>query len=256
MQCDVITLFPEMVQPVLDQSILCRARKAGLLDARVHALRDFAQDKHHVTDDLPYGGGPGMVLKAAPILTALEAVRSLRAATRVILLSPQGAVFNQAMAKHFSEETRSLVFVCGHYEGVDARVKEGVDMEEVSIGDYILTGGELAALAIIDAATRLIPGVLGDPASVEEESFSSHLLEYPHYTRPAVLKGMPVPDVLTSGNHQAIRAWRREQAILNTFQKRPDLLAQAALTDPERNWVHQQRVTLSQERSRRKENGT
>ncbi len=239
MQCDVITLFPEMVGTVLDYSILGRARKAGLLDARVHSLRDFAQDKHHVTDDAPYGGGPGMVLKAEPIFAALEAVRRQRAAVRVLLLSPQGRVFDQSMARAFSEEPGSLVFVCGHYEGIDARVNDGTLLEEVSIGDYILTGGELAALAMIDAATRLIPGVLGDPESVEEESFVSHLLEYPHYTRPAVLNGMAVPDVLTSGNHQAIRTWRRGQAILNTRRKRPDLFERLVLSDAERDWLEQ-----------------
>ncbi len=249
MRCDVITLFPEMVMPVLDQSILSRARKRGLLDVRVHALRDFANDKHHVTDDLPYGGGPGMVLKAEPIFLALDAVCKQRDAVRVILLSPQGRVFDQTMAKAFSEETRSLVFVCGHYEGIDARVKEGIALEEVSIGDYILTGGELAALTIIDAAARLIPGVLGDPESMEEESFALHLLEYPHYTRPSVFNGMAVPDVLTSGNHQAIRAWRREQSILNTLRKRPDLFARAALTDQERAWIDQQRMDQPQENS-------
>jgi tRNA (guanine37-N1)-methyltransferase len=235
----VITLFPEMVGTVLNHSILGRAKKSGLLDVRVYPLRDFAHDKHHVTDDIPYGGGPGMVLKAEPIFLALEEVRRQRAAVRVLLLSPQGRVFDQVMAKEFSEESRSLVFICGHYEGVDARVNEGTVLEEVSIGDYILTGGELAALAMIDAATRLIPGVLGDPKSVEEESFTSHLLEYPHYTRPAVLKGMAVPEVLISGNHQAIRTWRRGQAILNTLRKRPDLFEQLILSDAERNWLEQ-----------------
>ncbi|HLG21278.1 MAG TPA: tRNA (guanosine(37)-N1)-methyltransferase TrmD [Candidatus Manganitrophaceae bacterium] len=237
MKCDVITLFPGMVAPALQQSILKRAQERGLLEVRVHQLRDFTTDKHHVTDDAPYGGGPGMVLKAGPICAALEKIRGERGETRIILTSPQGAVFNQKMAHSFSREDRSLVFICGHYEGIDERVKQGVALEEVSVGDYILTGGELAALLMIDASARLVPGVLGKPASIEEESFSSSFLEYPHYTRPADWRGMKVPEILVSGNHEAVRAWRREQALLNTLQKRPDLIADPSLTEQKGNKI-------------------
>ncbi len=239
MKCDVITLFPEMVAPVLRQSILKRARERHLLDVRVVPLRDFATDKHHITDDMPYGGGPGMVLKPEPIFAALDRIKQERGGVRVIIPSPQGAIFNQGMAEVFSREERSLVFICGHYEGIDARVMQGIDHEEVSIGDYLLTGGEMAALIMIDASARLIPGVLGDSDSIEEESFASSLLEYPHYTRPREFRGMKVPDVLVSGNHRAIRDWRRGQSLLSTLYKRPDLLAHAILTNEDRQWLGQ-----------------
>lgn len=239
MRCDVLTLFPGMVAPVLQQSILKRAHESGLLDVRVHQLRDFATDKHHITDDAPYGGGPGMLLKPEPIFAALEKILKERDQTRIIMPSPQGKTFNQRMAEEFSREERSLVFICGHYEGIDARVKEGIGLEEISVGDYVLTGGELAALTMIDASARLVPGVLGEAASIEEESFSSFLLEYPQYTRPSEFKGMKVPDVLVSGNHAAIRAWRKRQAFRNTFRKRPDLLMEASLTEEEREWINQ-----------------
>lgn len=231
MRCDILTLFPEMVAPTLRTSILKRAMERGLLDVRFHQLRDFTSDKHHVTDDSPYGGGPGMVLKPEPIFAAVERIREDRGEIRIILTSPQGKVFGQGMAEEFSMEERALVFICGHYEGVDERVKEGTDLEEVSIGDFILTGGELAALVMIDASARLIPGVLGKEASIKEESFSSSLLEYPHYTRPAEFKGMKVPEILVSGDHQAIRNWRKQQALLNTLQKRPDLLADVSMAE-------------------------
>lgn len=239
MRCDVLTLFPGMIVPVLQQSILKRAQERRLLDVRVHQLRDFTTDKHHITDDTPYGGGPGMLLKPEPIFAALDKVLAEREKVRIIMPSPQGKMFNQELAEAFSKEDRSLVFICGHYEGIDARVKQGVELEEISVGDYILTGGELAALVMIDASARLVPGVLGEPASIEEESFSSFLLEYPQYTRPPEFRGMKVPDVLTSGNHVAIRAWRKQQAILNTLQKRPDLLLEASLTEQERQWIDQ-----------------
>ena len=237
MRCDVLTLFPGMVAPVLQQSILKRAHESGLLDVRVHQLRDFATDKHHITDDAPYGGGPGMLLKPEPIFAALEKIVSERDRTRIIMPSPQGKTFNQKMAEEFSREERSLVFICGHYEGIDARVKEGIGLEEISVGDYILTGGELAALTMIDASARLVPGILGEATSIEEESFSSFLLEYPQYTRPSEFKGMKVPDVLVSGNHAAIRSWRKRQALLNTLRKRPDLLMEASLTEEEKEWI-------------------
>lgn len=241
MKCDIVTLFPGMVGPALEQSILKRAQERLLLEVRIHSLREFAVDKHHVTDDAPYGGGPGMVLKPDPIFAALDKIGEERGKIRIILPSPQGKKFSQKMAEEFSREEASLVFICGHYEGVDERVKRGFTLEEVSVGDYILTGGELAALVMIDAAARLVPGVLGKSASIEEESFSSSLLEYPHYTRPSEFRGMKVPEVLVSGNHQAIRNWRKRQSLINTFQKRPDLLDEASLSDEERSWIERYR---------------
>ncbi len=235
MRCDVITLFPEMVQAALGESILNRAQDQGYLDVTAHQLRDFAQDKHRMTDDVPYGGGGGMLLKPEPIFAAIERVKAIRGNDlRVILPSPQGKRFNQKMAEAFSGESKPLVFICGHYEGIDFRVMEGISPEEVSVGDYILTGGELPAMMMIDASARLIPGVLGGADSIKEESFEGSLLEYPHYTRPFEFKGMQVPEVLVSGNHSAIRAWRRAQAVKNTYLKRPDLLNQAVLTADEK----------------------
>jgi tRNA (guanine37-N1)-methyltransferase len=240
MKCDILTLFPDMVAPVLNQSILKRAQAKGLCDIRVHPLRDFTPNGQ--ADDYPYGGGPGMVLKPEPIYAAVEQIQKERqGGIRIILPSPQGVRFDQRAALSYAGEQRSLLFICGHYEGVDARVREGLPVEEVSVGDYILTGGELAALMMIDAAARLVPGVLGGPTSTAEESFSSSLLEYPHYTRPYSFRGMAVPEVLVSGDHGAIRQWRRKQAILTTALMRPDLLhgavADAGLTDEEQEWV-------------------
>jgi tRNA (guanine37-N1)-methyltransferase len=240
MKCDIITLFPGMVAPALHESILKRAQERRLLEISIHHLRDYATDKHQTTDDVPYGGGPGMVLKPEPIFAVVEKIRRERGKTRLIMPSPQGKRFDQEMGTKFSKEERALVFICGHYEGIDARVKEGLPVEEISIGDYILTGGELAAIVMIDASARLIPGVLGEPASLEEESFSSSLLEYPHYTRPVEFRGLRVPDILLSGNHKAIRIWRKQQALLNTLRKRPDLLADASLTEDEKEWVYRQ----------------
>lgn len=242
-----------MVAPALNESMLKRAQERHLLDIRIHQLRDYAADKHRTTDDVPYGGGPGMVMKPDPIFAAVEKIRQERGEIRIIIPSPQGNLFNQTMASTFSKEERSLIFICGHYEGMDARVKEGMPAEEVSIGDYILTGGELAAMVMIDASARLIPGVLGEPASLEEESFSSSLLEYPHYTRPVEFRGLRVPEILLSGNHQAIRTWRKQQALLNTLRKRPDLLANASLTEDEKEWVDQQQcdaINLTRELKR------
>ncbi|MFQ5597114.1 MAG: tRNA (guanosine(37)-N1)-methyltransferase TrmD [Nitrospiria bacterium] len=237
LKSDIVTLFPEMIMPIFEQSILKRAREHGFLDIQFHQLRDFTVDKHRITDDAPYGGGCGMVLKPEPIFAALDNIRKDRGDIRVILPSPQGKPFDQVMAKNFSEEHRSLVFICGHYEGVDARVCRGITLEEVSIGDYILTGGELPASIMIDAAARLVPGVLGGDTSALEESFSLSLLEHPHYTRPFEFEGMRVPEVLRSGNHGEIQIWRRKQALLNTLRKRPDLLADAYLTDSEKEWI-------------------
>ena len=230
MRCDVITLFPEMVEAVLDASILKRGRAKGLLDIRVINLRDYADGRHKVADDSPYGGGAGMVLKPEPVFRAVDALRASGEKLLIVLMSPQGRKFTQATAQAFAEDSRRLVFLCGHYEGIDERVRLGLQPDEVSVGDFVLTGGELAALVILDATDRLIPGVLGDLQSAQADSFSGSLLEYPHYTRPPEFRGMEVPEVLLSGNHQAIEAWRRAEALRNTLLKRPDLLEQAQLT--------------------------
>jgi tRNA (guanine37-N1)-methyltransferase len=234
LRCDVITLFPEMVTPVLESSILKRAREKGLLEVNVHNLRDYAADKHKVADDLPYGGGAGMVMKAEPILRAVEEIRrpyeQRRETSKILLPSPQGRPFTQAYARELAVDRDRLIILCGHYEGIDERVRLLLKPEEVSVGDYVLTGGELPALVLIDAAARLIPGVLGDPESIIEESFAESLLEYPHYTRPAEVRGLTVPEVLLSGHHEEIRRWRRKQALKTTYEKRPDLLKDRQLT--------------------------
>jgi tRNA (guanine37-N1)-methyltransferase len=245
LRCDVITLFPEMVQPVLGQSMLKRAQEKGLLEARVHDLRDFALDKHRMADDAPYGGGAGMVMKAEPVSLAVETLRRQYGETvpgthvRLLMPSPQGRPFTQRFAEELRDEPRRIVFLCGHYEGIDERVRLGLGPEEVSIGDYVLTGGELPALVMIDAAVRLIPGVLGDPESAARDSFTESLLDYPHYTRPAEWRSLAVPEVLLSGNHEAIRLWRRKEALRNTYRKRPDLLRDRELSDEDRRLLEE-----------------
>lgn len=238
MRCDVITLFPEMIVPVVGSSMLKRAVEKGLLEVRVHDLRNYALDKHRVADDVPYGGGAGMVMKAEPILRAVERLRTdygqKNEQVRLLLPLPQGRAFTQEYAQDLAADSRRLVILCGHYEGVDERVRLALQPEEVSVGDYILTGGELAALILIDAAARLVPGVLGDPESNVEESFTEALLEYPHYTRPAEIGGMAVPEVLLSGHHEAIRLWRRKQALKMTYERRPDLLKGRLLSSEDR----------------------
>jgi len=221
MKIDVITLFPAMFAGPLDESIIMRARKAGLLELRIHNLRDWTHDRHKTVDDRPFGGGPGMLLKPEPIFEAVESLQ--RAETRVILLSPSGRKFDQSIARELASE-RDLLFITGHYEGFDERVRDGLADDELSIGDYVLTNGALPAMVVIDAVARLLPGVLGDDESSREESFSAALLEYPQYTRPAEFRGMRVPDVLVSGNHAEIENWRHEQARLKTQARRPDLL--------------------------------
>lgn len=242
-RCEIITLFPEMVLPVLGQSMLKRAQEKGLLRVGVRNLRDYTLDRHHVADDAPYGGGAGMVMKAEPIFRAVDALCAEEAegadGLRVILPSPQGRPFTQALAEDLAREPRRLVFLCGHYEGMDERVRLGVAPEEVSLGDYVLTGGELPALVMIDAAARLIPGVLGDPDSARYESFAERLLDFPQYTRPPELRGLTVPEVLLSGNHEAIRRWRRKEALRNTYLKRPDLLRGRLLSDEERRLLEE-----------------
>lgn len=238
MRCDVLTLFPEMVTPVLGSSMLKRAQEKGLLEVQVHNLRDYTLDKHKVADDVPYGGGAGMVMKAEPILRAVEQIREEYEqhgeAIRLLLPSPQGRPFTQTYAHDLAADSRRLVVVCGHYEGIDERVRIALQPEEISVGDYVLTGGELPALLLIDAAARLVPGVLGDAESIVEESFTDALLEYPHYTRPADVRGMTVPEVLLSGHHEAIRLWRRKQALRTTYEKRPDLLKDRQFTVEDR----------------------
>ncbi len=235
---DVLTLFPGMFAPVLAQSMLKRGQEKGLLTVRVHNLRDFTADRHKVVDDTPYGGGAGMVMKAEPILQAVSAVRreaqSQGEEIRVLFPTPHGRPLTQLYAQELATESRRMVILCGHYEGVDERVRLALAPEEISLGDYVLTGGELPALVLIDATTRLVPGVLGDPSSAVDESFSESLLEYPQYTRPAEIDGITVPEVLLSGHHEAIRLWRRKQALRSTYLRRPDLLRDRMFTKEDR----------------------
>lgn len=250
MQFDVFTILPEVFPPYLDTSILKRARERGLIDVRVHNIRDYTHDKHHTTDDTPYGGGGGMVMKPEPVFEAVESILGLTSPRTppapfgdtqgrpvpVILLTPQGRVFTQRVAEELARYER-IALLCGRYEGVDERIREHLVSDEISVGDYVLTGGELPALTIIDAVARLIPGVLGDPTGAEDDSHSMGLLEYPHYTKPPEFRGVKVPDVLLSGNHAKIEKWRREQALLRTFNKRPDMLEKADLSKEDRKFV-------------------
>src|SRR6516164_9635921 len=221
MKIDVLTLFPAMFAGPLDESIIKRARENGLLDLRIHNLRDYAHDRHRTVDDRPFGGGPGMLLKPEPIFEAVESLASDQA--RVVLLSPSGRTFDQATAQELAK-VEHLVLVSGHYEGFDERVRSELADDELSIGDYVLTNGALPVMVVVDAVTRLLPGALGDEQSAHEESFSHGLLEYPQYTRPAEFDGLKVPDVLLSGNHAEIAKWRAEQSRLRTETRRPDLL--------------------------------
>jgi tRNA (guanine37-N1)-methyltransferase len=221
MQIDILTLFPRVFEGPLDESILKRARDAGLIQLRIHNLRDFTHDKHRVVDDRPYGGGPGMLMKPEPIFEAVETLQ--RANTRVVLMTPQGTPLTHQAARAFAGHPHLLI-ICGHYEGVDDRVREALVHDEISIGDYVLTNGALAAAVLVDAVARFVPGVLGHNQSAETESFADGLLEYPQYTRPAEFRGMRVPDVLVQGNHAAIDAWQREQARRRTRDRRPDLI--------------------------------
>lgn len=239
MRFDVFTLFPEVFVPYLQTSILQRTRRNGLLDVHLHNIRDWTTDRHHVTDDEPYGGGGGMVMKPEPIFAAVEGILGNPPDCPVILLTPQGRLFTQDIARELSGMPR-LGLICGRYEGIDERVRQHLAHDEISIGDYVLTGGEIPALVLIDAITRLIPGAIGDPDGTQDDSHASGLLEYPHYTRPAVFRGWQVPDVLVSGDHARIARWRRQQALLRTRARRPDLLAKAELSDHDQKFLADQ----------------
>ncbi len=229
MKFDIVTIFPRMVQAGLAEGVVARAIERGLLDVAVHDLRDATSDRHRTVDDVPYGGGPGMVMKAEPILRTVERLEAARGKPgAVVLLSPQGRHFRQADAVRLSG-LGHIALLCGRYEGIDERVRDLVATEELSIGNYVLSGGELPALVIVDAVSRLVPGVVGDGQSVDEDSFARGLLDHPHYTRPAEIAGRRVPDVLLSGHHADVRRWRRKTALARTLDRRPDLLAEAAL---------------------------
>ncbi len=241
MHIDVLTLFPEMFGGIFDLGIMKRAIDRKLVSIGLHNIRDYTHDKHHTADDYPYGGGAGMVLKPEPIFEAVEAIDK-KEGTSIILLSPQGRLFTQEVAQELSQHSR-LVLICGHYEGVDERVREYLASDEISIGDYVLSGGELAAMVVIDSIFRLVPGVLGSEASPLDDSHVGGLLEYPQYTRPPQYRGWPVPEVLLSGNHAQINSWRREQAIRRTLEQRPELLARAELSSEEERLVERLRQT-------------
>lgn len=236
MRFDILTIFPEIFRSPFEHSILKRAREAGLIEINLVNIRDFAVDKHRTTDDYPYGGGSGMVMKPEPIARALRHAEEVGGKGRVILLSPAGKRFDQGIARRLSAE-KHLVFICGRYEGIDERVRERFVDEELSIGDYILTGGEFPAMVIVDAVSRLIPGVLGCSESSEDESFSADMLEYPQYTRPPEFEGMKVPEVLFSGHHADVARWRRREALRKTLLVRPDLLEKAELSEEDRKLI-------------------
>jgi tRNA (guanine37-N1)-methyltransferase len=227
---DVLSIFPEMFQSPLNYSLLKKAQDKGLIQFFFHNIRDWAQDKHKMTDDAPYGSGCGMVMKVEPVEKALNSVRKQELDPLVVLMTPQGETFNQKIAAELAEK-KQIIIICGRYEGVDERIRQHLTDREISIGDYILTGGELSAMVLMDAVSRLVPGVLGNEQSVEGESFSQGLLEYPQYTRPAQYKGWRVPDVLLSGNHAEIEKWRKMESLRKTYKKRPDLLEKTPLSD-------------------------
>ncbi|MBX3062598.1 MAG: tRNA (guanosine(37)-N1)-methyltransferase TrmD [Anaerolineae bacterium] len=236
MRIDILTLFPQMFSGPLTESILKRAQTNGLLDIRLHDIRDYTTDRHHTADDSPYGGGGGMIMKAEPILAAVEDVLgAVRDGIPVILTTPQGAVFNQRWAKELSRHER-LLFLCGRYEGIDERVRDLVVTHEMSIGDYVLTGGELPTLVMVDAIARHIPGVLGEEGAADKDSHATGLLEYPQYTRPPTIRGLSIPAALLSGNHKEIERWRRAESIKRTWLRRPDLLLTADLSEKEK-WL-------------------
>jgi len=247
MNCEVLTLFPKIVEAAVGDSILKRAAEKGLIKIKVTDIRDFTKDRHKTADDAPFGGGPGMVMKPEPVFEAVEAAQR-GAEARIMLMSPQGPAFNHEKALELSKETRKLIFICGRYEGIDERVRSLAD-EELSLGDFVLSGGEIAAAAVIEATARLIPGVLGDDESAGLDSFYDGLLDYPHYTRPAEYRGLQVPDVLLSGNHAEIRRWRRKEALRATMSKRPDLLQKVTLTPEDKKLLAElEKEKLTQEK--------
>lgn len=238
MKIDILTLFPNMFTGVFNESILKKAQEKKAVSLNVINFRDFADNKHKTVDDYPYGGGAGMVLKPQPIFDAVAHVTKDSERPRIILLCPQGERYTQKKAEELAKEDH-LVLICGHYEGYDERIREYLVTDEISIGDYVLTGGELGAMVIVDSVVRLLPGVLGNEASPVHDSFSSGLLEHPHYTRPADFRGMKVPDVLLSGNHRLIEEWREKQSLKRTFLRRPDLLENYPLTEKQKRWIEE-----------------
>lgn len=236
MRIDVFTLFPEVFQPYLETSILHRAIKRQLVEINLHNIRDWTTDRHHVTDDVPYGGGGGMIMKPEPIFAAIEGVLGPKPNCPVVLLTPQGRLLDQSTAYELSAQPQ-LALLSGRYEGVDERVRQHLVSDEISIGDYVLSGGELPSLVLIDAIVRLLPGALGDPKGALDDSHASGLLEYPHYTRPAEFRGWEVPEILSSGDHARVARWRREQALLRTYFRRPDLLDMAELSEEDRKFL-------------------
>ncbi len=244
MRFDLLTIFPEFFAGPFEFGIIRRAKQQGQIEVNIHDLRSFTTDKHHIVDDRPFGGDDGMVLKPEPIFRAVEAIRKPDQQTAVVLLTPQGRVFRQAEAERFASEFTQLILLCGRYEGVDERVVQHLVTDEISIGDYVLTGGEIPAMVLVDAITRLLPNVLGSETSAVNDSFSTGLLDFPNYTRPASFNGMDVPEVLLSGHHANIAQWRRQAALRKTLKMRPDLikafLTHAALTEPEQRWIEEQ----------------
>ncbi|HET9567172.1 MAG TPA: tRNA (guanosine(37)-N1)-methyltransferase TrmD [Vicinamibacterales bacterium] len=249
MKFDIVTIFPSMIEAGLGEGVVSRGVERGLLNVAVHDLRRWTTDRHRTVDDVPYGGGPGMVMKAEPLMRAVSEIRETRGTPdSVVSLSPQGRTFTQAEAERLGR-LEHIVLLCGRYEGMDERVRDMVATEEISIGDYVLSGGELAALVVVDAVSRLVPGVVGDEQSVAQDSFSRGLLDHPHYTRPAEIAGHRVPDVLLSGHHADVRRWRRKAALVRTLDRRPELIATATLDEEERALLDE----IRRERSEREE---
>jgi tRNA (guanine37-N1)-methyltransferase len=246
MQFEVFTLLPDVFPPYLESSILQRARQRGLIDVRVHNIRNYTHDRHHTTDDTPYGGGGGMVMKPEPVFEAVESILGAPPQVPVILLTPQGRVFTQRVAEELARHER-IALLCGRYEGVDERIREHLVTDELSVGDYVLTGGELPALVVIDAVSRLLPGVLGDPTGAQDDSHSMGLLEYPHYTKPPEFRGWKVPEILLSGDHAKIEKWRREQALTRTLKKRPDMIEKAELSKEDQKIVERLKSQVENE---------
>ena len=242
MRIDILTLFPNMFEETFNTGIFQRAVANGLVTVKIHNIRDYTHDKHHIVDDYPYGGGAGMILKPEPIFEAVEQIKQEAAAQKgelsIILLTPQGRLFCQTIARELSQYSH-LILICGHYEGIDERAHQYLATDEISIGDYVLSGGEPAAMVVVNAVARLIPGVLGSEDSLKDDSHTGGLLEYPQYTRPAVFREWPVPDILLSGNHAQIAKWRREQAIIRTLERRPELVDKANLNSEERQLINQ-----------------